>query len=62
MQRLRDQFITHYEQKHQNRTVTSHGNKSVTSFETNEFWQAITATNNEMDDLFRKFNPPIRKA
>ncbi len=62
MKRSRDQFITHYEQKLQDRTVTSYGNKPVTTFETNEFWQAVTATNNEIDDLFRKFNPPIRKA
>ena len=62
MKRLFDQFITHYELKFQGQAITSCGNKPVTTTETNEFWQAVTATNNEIDEVFRRFNPPIREA
>ena len=62
MQKIRDQFTFLCDRNLQDRTVTFLGSKPVTTFETNESWQPVTATNNEMDDLFRKFNPPIRKA
>ena len=60
MQISHNQFISISDQNLQDRTVTSRGNKPVTTFETNEYWQNASVTSNEKDDLFGELTPSNR--
>ena len=47
MSSLHEQHVFLGDLNRQDRTVTSSGINAVTTFETNEFWQTASATNNE---------------